>query len=266
VPALGQATGKDDVNMPGVDVRGQRSNGYKVDESASSKLPDSLQDTPQSITVIPLEVMREQSAFSLRDALRNVTGVSIAAGEGGGAQGDNLTLRGFSARNDIFVDGIRDFGQYTRDTFNLESVEVLKGPSAVIFGRGSTGGAINQVSKSPSLTLGRTLSLSGGNGPQVRATADVNQPIGVTSALRLNLLGYYNDVVDRDEIYLMRFGVAPAYQPGGRGDPRAPRGDRADELLSQSSPRLGGGLTRGEMSVLVSGHRRVFVMWSCGSG
>jgi catecholate siderophore receptor len=213
-PALGQATGKDDVNMPGVDVRGQRSNGYKVDESTSSKLPDSLQDTPQSITVIPLEVMREQSAFSLRDALRNVTGVSIAAGEGGGAQGDNLTLRGFSARNDIFVDGIRDFGQYTRDTFNLESVEVLKGPSAVIFGRGSTGGAINQVSKSPSLTPGRTLSLSGGNGPQVRATADVNQPIGATSALRLNLLGYYNDVVDRDEIYLMRFGVAPAYTVG----------------------------------------------------
>jgi catecholate siderophore receptor len=91
---------------------------------------------------------------------------------------------------------------------------VLKGPSAVIFGRGSTGGAINQVSKSPSLTPGRTLSLSGGNGPQVRATADVNQPIGATSALRLNLLGYYNDVVDRDEIYLMRFGVAPAYTVG----------------------------------------------------
>src|SRR5262245_21254955 len=101
-PALAQATDKEDVKMPGVDVRGQR-NGYKVDESTNSKLPDTLQDTPQSITVIPLEVMREQSAFSLRDALRNVTGVSIAAGEGGGAQGDNLTLRGFSARNDIFV-------------------------------------------------------------------------------------------------------------------------------------------------------------------
>ena len=213
-PALAQATNKEDVNMPGVDVRGQRAPGYKVDESSNSKLPDSLQETPQSVTVIPLEVMREQSAFSLRDALRNVTGVSIAAGEGGGAQGDNLTLRGFSARNDIFVDGIRDFGQYSRDTFNLESVEVLKGPSAVIFGRGSTGGAINQVSKSPSLTPSRTLSLSSGYGPLVRGTVDVNQPLSDTSALRLNLLGYYNDVVDRDEVWLSRFGFAPAYTVG----------------------------------------------------
>jgi catecholate siderophore receptor len=209
-----QATDKDDVKMPGVDVRGQRTNGYKVDESTNPKLPDSLQDTPQSITVVPLEVMREQAAFSLRDALRNVTGISIAAGEGGGAQGDNLTLRGFSARNDIFVDGIRDFGQYTRDTFNLESVEVLKGPSAVMFGRGSTGGAINQVSKSPSLQPGRTFSLTSGYGPTVRGTVDVNQPLGDTSALRLNLLGYYNDVVDRDEIWLSRFGIAPAYTVG----------------------------------------------------
>jgi catecholate siderophore receptor len=213
-PVFAQATDKDDVKMPGVDVRGQRTNGYKVDESTNPKLPDSLQDTPQSITVVPLEVMREQAAFSLRDALRNVTGVSIAAGEGGGAQGDNLTLRGFSARNDIFVDGIRDFGQYTRDTFNLESVEVLKGPSAVMFGRGSTGGAINQVSKSPSLQPGRTFSLTSGYGPTVRGTVDVNQPLSDTSALRLNLLGYYNDVVDRDEIWLSRFGIAPAYTVG----------------------------------------------------
>ena len=213
-PVFAQATDKDDVKMPGVDVRGQRTNGYKVDESTNPKLPDSLQDTPQSITIVPLEVMREQAAFSLRDALRNVTGISIAAGEGGGAQGDNLTLRGFSARNDIFVDGIRDFGQYTRDTFNLESVEVLKGPSAVMFGRGSTGGAINQVSKSPSLQPGRTFSLTSGYGPTVRGTVDVNQPLGDTSALRLNLLGYYNDVVDRDEIWLSRFGIAPAYTVG----------------------------------------------------
>jgi catecholate siderophore receptor len=213
-PVFAQATGKEDVNLPGVDVRGQRTNGYKVDESSSAKTPDTIQDTPQSITVVPLEVMREQAAFSLRDALRNVTGVSIAAGEGGGAQGDNLTLRGFSARNDIFIDGIRDFGQYSRDTFNLDSVEVLKGPSAVIFGRGSTGGAINQVSKSPSRTPIHTFSLTSGYGPTVRGTVDVNQPIGDTSALRLNLLGYYNDVVDRDEIWLSRFGFAPAYTVG----------------------------------------------------
>src|SRR6185503_6835221 len=115
------------------------------------KLPDLLKDTPQSITVVPQQIMREEAVFNLRDALRNVTGISLAAGEGGGAQGDNLTLRGFNARNDIFLDGLRDQGSYFRDLFNIEAIEVLKGPSAVFFGRGSTGGVINQVSKFPRL-------------------------------------------------------------------------------------------------------------------
>jgi catecholate siderophore receptor len=95
------------------------------------------------VTVVPQELMREQADFTLREALRNVTGIGFVAGEGGGAQGDNLTLRGFNARTDIFLDGIRDVGMYTRDTFNLEAVEVFKGPSALLFGRGSTGGIIN---------------------------------------------------------------------------------------------------------------------------
>ena len=85
---------------------------------------------------------------TLRDALRNVPGISLAAGEAG-AQGDNLTIRGFTARNDIFLDGIRDFGSYYRDSFNYEQVEVLEGPAGVQFGRGSTGGVINQESKVP---------------------------------------------------------------------------------------------------------------------
>ena len=82
------------------------------------------------------------------DAVRNVPGISIAAGESG-AQGDNLTIRGFTARNDIFLDGIRDFGSYYRDSFNYDQVEVLEGPAGVQFGRGSTGGIINQESKVP---------------------------------------------------------------------------------------------------------------------
>ena len=142
-------TKTDEVELPGVDVTGQRQSDYKPLQSENYKLPDLLKDTPQSITVVPQRIIREEAVFNLRDALRNVTGISFAAGEGGGAQGDNLTLRGFSARNDIFTDGVRDFGQYTRDTFDLESVEVLKGPSSVLFGRGSTGGVINQVTKTP---------------------------------------------------------------------------------------------------------------------
>src|SRR5258708_11896314 len=89
--------------------------------------------------------------FTLRDALRTVPGISLAAGEAGGRQGDNLTLRGFPPGNDIYIDGVRDLGQYSRDTLNLESVEVLKGPSSVLFGRDSTRRIINHVSKTPTL-------------------------------------------------------------------------------------------------------------------
>ena len=83
--------------------------------------------------------------------LRNVAGISLAAGEGG-AQGDNLTIRGFTARNDLFIDGMRDFGSYYRDPFNIQEVEVLQGPSSVTFGRGSTGGVVNQATKMPGMT------------------------------------------------------------------------------------------------------------------
>jgi catecholate siderophore receptor len=125
--------------LPPVDVQDQRSQ-YTPTNLGLFRLPEPVRLIPQSITVIPQELMQEQAVTSFRDALRNVTGISLAAGEGGGAQGDNLTLRGFSARNDYFLDGIRDQGSYTRDVFNIESIEVLKGPSAVLFGRGSTGG------------------------------------------------------------------------------------------------------------------------------
>ncbi len=103
---------------------------------------------PQSITVVPQYVMQDQGVSTLRDTLRNVPGISLAAGEAG-AQGDNLTIRGFTARNDIFLDGIRDFGSYYRDSFNYEQVEALEGPAGIQFGRGSTGGVINQESKIP---------------------------------------------------------------------------------------------------------------------
>ena len=93
----------------------------------------------------------EQGATSLTDALRNVPGLTIAAGEGGTPAGDNLTLRGNSARNDIFVDGVRDLNPQTRDPFNLEQIEVTKGPTSAVSGRGSAGGTINLISKAPNL-------------------------------------------------------------------------------------------------------------------
>lgn len=211
--------GKDDVSLPGVDVRGQR-NQFKIEEPSLYKLPDPIKDTPQSITVLPEQVLEERALFTLRDALRTMPGISLAAGEGGGRQGDNLTLRGFPAGNDIFIDGVRDLGQYARDTFNLESVEVLKGPSSVMFGRGSTGGVINQVSKTPKLTPFYELSGTVGSGPQGRLAVDVNQPIGGSGALRLNLMGFKGETPGRDYIEQQRLGAAPSFGIGLNGPTR----------------------------------------------
>jgi catecholate siderophore receptor len=170
---------EEDLILPPVDVRGQRRLGeYRILNSDLFKVPSELADYPQSVTIVPQEQMREQADFTLREALRNVTGIGFVAGEGGGAQGDNLTLRGFNARSDIFLDGIRDVGMYTRDTFNLEAVEVFKGPSALLFGRGSTGGVINQVSKTPKTSRFYEGSFTGGTDVFFRGQADVNQPIG----------------------------------------------------------------------------------------
>lgn len=119
---------------------------------SSPKYTEPLRDIPQAITVIPKDVIVKQGATTLRDVLRNVPGLTMTAGEGGAPAGDNLTLRGFSARNDIFVDGVRDLGPQSRDPFNLEQVEVVKGPGSAYTGRGSAGGAINLTSKSPGLT------------------------------------------------------------------------------------------------------------------
>ncbi|MGH7364924.1 MAG: TonB-dependent receptor [Candidatus Rokuibacteriota bacterium] len=208
-----------DVSLPGVDVLGQR-NQYKIEEPSLLKMPDPIQDTPQSITVIPEQVLDERAQFSLRDALRTVPGISLAAGEGGGRQGDNLTLRGFAAGNDIYIDGVRDLGQYARDTFNLEAVEVLKGPSSVMFGRGSTGGIINQVSKTPKLTPFYELSGTVGSGPQGRVSVDVNQPIGPSGGLRLNLMGFKGETPGRDYIEQERLGAAPSFGIGLNGPTR----------------------------------------------
>jgi catecholate siderophore receptor len=115
----------------------------ELEQVASAKYTAPLLDTPQSVSVVPQQIMAEQNTTTLRDALRNVAGISLAAGEGS-SQGDNLTIRGFTARNDIFLDGMRDFGSYYRDTFNQEALQVLEGPSAVTFGRGTTGGERGQ--------------------------------------------------------------------------------------------------------------------------
>ena len=177
---------------------------------SSTKYTEPLLDTPQTINVISKEVMEEQGATTLRDVLKNVPGLTITAGEGGNPAGDNLTLRGFSARNDIFIDGVRDLSPQSRDPFNLEQVEVVKGPGSAFTGRGSTGGSINLLNKTPGLRRSFAGTLDFGTDSTRRATADINIPMGESVAFRLNLLGHHSGVAGRDVVKFERWGAAPS--------------------------------------------------------
>jgi len=155
--------------------------------------------------------LKQQNATTINDALRNVPGISLQAGEGGTPAGDQLTMRGFDARNDFFVDGVRDIGGYTRDPFNYEQVEVAKGPNSTDSGRGSTGGAINLVTKTPNLTPALSGSLGAGTDAFYRATLDYNTPLPLEgSAFRLNLLAHTEDTPGRDHVENQRWAVAPS--------------------------------------------------------
>ncbi len=200
------------VQLPTVSVEGQTpaADSYKVENSASPKFTEPLLDTPRSITVIPRAVIDERGATSLTDVLRTVPGISLGAGEGGILAGDRTFIRGFDARGDMFVDGARDFGAYFRDPFNLEQVEILKGPSSAYTGRGSTGGSINQVSKTPRADNFYSGALTLGTDLTKRATIDVNQSVSEGVAVRFNAMGHDQEVAGRDDVEQQRWGVAPS--------------------------------------------------------
>ena len=191
----------------------------------TSSLPDTVQmtrftepllDTPQTVVEVPAFILHDQQNRTLQDAVRNVPGISIAAGESG-AQGDNLTIRGFTARNDIFLDGIRDFGSYYRDSFNFDQVEVLEGPAGVQFGRGSTGGVINQVSKTPAADKFVNVQAQFGTDLTRRITADINEPtpeLATGSAFRLNAMATEGGVAGRPFAENRRYGIAPSISFG----------------------------------------------------
>ncbi|MGE0253432.1 MAG: TonB-dependent receptor [Alphaproteobacteria bacterium] len=218
--AAAQATGGDKpVELPSISVEGTaEEGGYRVERPSSPKYTEPLRDVPQTITIVPREVMDDRAATTLRDVLRNVPGITIAAGEGGVPMGDNLTIRGFAARTDMFVDGMRDFGNYFRDPFNLEQVEVVKGPSSSYSGRGSTGGSVNQVSKTPFMDRLVAGSVTVGDDMTKRATADINQPLTdwdiEGAALRINVMAHDQDVNGRKTVEKQRWGFAPSLALG----------------------------------------------------
>ncbi|MDF3822866.1 TonB-dependent siderophore receptor [Leptospira sp. 96542] len=172
-------------------------------------------DTPQTITVLPSRVLEEQSRNSLVEALATVPGITFGAGEGGGGYGDSINFRGYSANNNITIDGMRDSAQYNRsDAFNLEQIEVSNGANSVYGGAGNVSGSINLVSKTPKAEDFVRASGTLGTDSYGRATLDANQRVGETSALRLNLMTHQNDVPGRDVEKYERWGVAASYAMG----------------------------------------------------
>ncbi|QAU24261.1 TonB-dependent siderophore receptor [Dyella sp. M7H15-1] len=189
------------------------SNDYDTDTSTvGAKMPTSLRDIPQSVVVVNRDLLDAQGATSLQDALHNVPGITIGGAEGGQI-GNNINLRGFTARTDIYLDGFRDPGQYYRDVFDLNAVEVLKGPSSMLFGRGSTGGVINQVTKEPELKSFGQVTATAGSSDRYRATADFNQPLSDTAAVRVNIYGQDMHTT-RDVQKNQDAGIAPSVRLG----------------------------------------------------
>lgn len=210
--------------LPAISVEGQGAapDDYKTDRSASNKRPAPLVDTPQTITVIPKAVIQDQNATTLRDVLRNSPGVTFGAGEGGGGQGEQLRIRGFSAASDLFLDGMRDASvMNNRDPFNLEQVEVVKGASSTQAGRGATGGVVSMYSKTPTLKKSIEGSATVGTSQTRRATADVNMPLAEYGlpgvAVRLNAMAHTAEVAGRDEAENKRWGFAPSIAFGLNG-------------------------------------------------
>ncbi|MCU1322113.1 MAG: TonB-dependent receptor plug [Acidobacteriaceae bacterium] len=203
---------ENNVAVVGVQAKDTVSVTSSLNTVALTQFTEPLTDTAQTVNVVPQFIMQEQAVTTLRDSLRNVPGISIAAGEGGN-QGDNLTIRGFSARSDIYLDGIRDFGSYYRDAFDYDAIEVLQGPASVQFGRGSTGGVVNQESKTPrgKEFVNGTIQL--GTNQMRRVSADVNEPLTnfvPNAAFRMNVVGSQNMVAQRNVAETRRFGIAPS--------------------------------------------------------
>ena len=172
-----------------------------------------LMDVPQTVIVVNKALMQSQGVTTLDQAVRNVPGVTIGSAEGG-AIGNNINLNGFSARTDIYLDGMRDRGQYYRDVFALEQVEVLMGPSSMLFGRGSTGGVINQVTKKPGPRKATELSTQVTTNGLVRTTADVNLPFEETNAARVNAMFQAGKATTIDNTNVLDFGLAPSVRLG----------------------------------------------------
>lgn len=191
---------------------------YYIKESQNSKISAPLLDTARTINIISKQEIDERGATSLQDVLRTTPGITLGSGEGGTPMGDRPFIRGYEASTDILIDGMRDFARGSHEVFNLESVEVSKGPGSAYSGRGSTGGTINLVTKKPKnkteSEVTSELQTSGKGHTKYRFTTDNNAVLNDQVAVRLNAMLDQGEVARRDDVEVDRWGVAPSITIG----------------------------------------------------
>ncbi|ASC87944.1 TonB-dependent receptor [Pseudomonas fragi] len=199
------------ISLGATTVNGEQTDkSYQTEKASSQKYTAPLVDTPRSVTVIPQQVLQDTAATSLQDALRTVPGITFGAGEGGNPQGDRPFIRGFDAQSDMYLDGVRDAGGQTREIFDIESIEVSKGPNSTFGGRGSAGGSLNMVSKTAKAGDFLNGGFTYGSDQTRRYTLDVNRQFLDTAAFRLNLMSHEQNVAGRESVNYDRWGVAPS--------------------------------------------------------
>jgi len=198
--ATASGSGRDDIVVTGQNPE------YRTPDTTALKIDAPLRDIPQTIDVIPDQVIRDQRALSMQDAVRNVAGIGMATGDG---QRDQFVIRGNIAYGDLFIDGVRDDALYFRDLSNIERIEILKGPASVLYGRGSSGGLINRVSKKPG-TEGGEIVVSYGSWEDKRGEIDLGHVFtGNDVAVRLTGAIERSDSY-RDQGFLRREAIAPS--------------------------------------------------------
>ncbi|MEF9956738.1 MAG: catecholate siderophore receptor Fiu [Acinetobacter sp.] len=222
LPLAGHAAAPQEENvtkLPTIEVTAEQA--YKAKKVSSPKYTQPLLDTTQTVQVIKKELLQDQGAASLVEALRNTPGITLQMGENGNTSaGDTFQMRGFSTQTSTYVDGIRDLGAVSRDVFNLEQIEVVKGPSGAEAGRGSASGYINLVTKLPNAEDSNQVSLRYNTAENARVTADINQSINDSVAIRLNAMGQDGGVEGRDVVENNGWAIAPSIGFGLDSDTR----------------------------------------------
>nr|WP_315473530.1 TonB-dependent siderophore receptor [uncultured Rhodoferax sp.] len=214
VPSAGMAQ-QATATLPTVTITETADVPFKADKSANPKITQPLLDTPKTIQVIKKETLAEQGAITLMEALRNTPGITMQLGENGNTSaGDTFQLRGASLQQSTFVDGIRDLGAVTRDTFNLESVEVVKGAAGAETGRGAATGYINLISKQAHLGDESSVSATVGTADKKRASVDLNRQLSETSAVRINATTQDSGVDGRSTVKNKGQGLGLSYVDG----------------------------------------------------